>query len=219
MKKKSEYRGGSELHRLRPMKEGYDKKLFDKLYKLCKPIIKNLVRQIDCKRLGITSDIVESQFWDKMIYVFNRYYGEVDEEHLKADIFRSLSTYKNKILRSAYGEVAEINKGMASWEDLFDDSKEMMDDTDAQDAKSEMLRKVYDYMRKHLSLDAQLVFEVLVTPPPYIKERIKEGQRITNLLLVDFFELPKNRVSVKYFSELREDIDYWEKRAAKELHF
>ena len=94
-----------------------------------------------------------------------------------------------------------------------------MDDTDAQDAKSEMLLKVYDYMRKHLSLDAQLVFEVLVTPPPYIKERIKEGQRITNLLLVDFFELPKNRVSVKYFSELREDIDYWEKRAAKELHF
>ena len=144
MEKKSEYRGGSELHRLRPMKDGYDKKLFDKLYKLCKPIIKNLVRQIDCKRLGITSDIVESQFWDKMIYVFNRYYGEVDEEHLKADIFRSLSTYKNKILRSAYGEVAEINKGMASWEDLFDDSKEMMDDTDAQDAKSKMLRKVYD---------------------------------------------------------------------------
>lgn len=27
MEKKSEYRGGSELHRLRPMKEGYDKKL------------------------------------------------------------------------------------------------------------------------------------------------------------------------------------------------
>ena len=194
-----EHQQGSELHRLKPMKEGYDKKLFNKLYKVCKPIIRNLTRQIDYKRFNVTPDIIESYFWDKMIYVFNRYYGEVDEEHLKADIIRSLTTFKNKLLRAAYGELAEINM-------------------DEQNAKSEMLQMVYDYMNEHLSPDAQLVFEVLMTPPPYIKERIKDGQRITNLLLVDFFDLPKNRNSVRFFTEIREDIQYWEERAKKELH-
>ena len=210
---------GSELHRLRPMQKGYDQKLFNRLYKTCKPIIRNLVKQIDYKRFNVTQDIIESYFWDKMIYVFNRYYGEVDNEHLKADIIRSLTTFKNKLLRSAYGEQAEINKGMSSFEELFDDSKELEDDTDAQKAKSEMLQMVYDYMNKHLSPDALLVFEVLMTPPPYIRERIRDGQRITNLLLVDFFDLPKNRNSVRFFTELREDIQYWEERAKKELHF
>lgn len=210
---------GSELHRLKPMQKDYDQKLFNRLYKTCKPIIRNLVKQIDYKRFNVTPDIIESYFWDKMIYVFNRYYGEVDNEHLKADIIRSLTTFKNKLLRSAYGEQAEINKGMSSFEELFDDSKELEDDTDIQKAKSEMLQMVYDYMNKHLSPDALLVFEVLMTPPPYIRERVKDGQRITNLLLVDFFDLPKNRNSVRFFTELREDIQYWEERAKKELHF
>lgn len=219
VQQKEQYEQGSELHRLRPMKEDYDTKLFNRLYKTCKPIIRNLVRQIDYKRFNVTPDIIESYFWDKMVYVFNRYYGEVDEEHLKADIIRSLATFKNKLLRSAYGDLAEINKGMASFEDLFDGSKELEDDQEEQQAKSEMLKLVYDYMYSHLSPDAKLVFEVLMTPPPYIRERIKDGQRITNLLLVDFFDLPKNRNSVRYFTELREDIQYWEDRAKKELHF
>lgn len=210
---------GSELHRLKTMQENYDQQMFLRLYKVCKPVIRNLTKQIDYKRYNLTPDIISSYFWDKMLYVFNKYYGTCSEEHLKARILASLSTFKNKLLRSAYGEQAEYNQSLFKLDDLFDNDKELEDDSEEEKAKSEMLEMMYDYMKEHLSIDAYMIFEVLLTPPPYIKERIKENGRITNLLLVEFFGMPKTNASVKYISELRSDIQYWEDRAKEELKY
>lgn len=210
---------GSELHRLKTMRDDYDPRVFNRLYKICKPVIRNLVRQIDIKRFNVTADIIRDQFWDKFLFVFNKYYGTCEEEHLKARILASLATYKNKIIRKCYSEQAEYNMELRKLDDLFDDSKELEDDSEEQKAKSQMLELMYGYMKKHLSRDAYIVFEVLVTPPPYIKERMKSEGRITNGLLVDFFELERKKSSLKYFSELREEITYWEERAKKELKF
>lgn len=210
---------GSELHRLKTMQENYDQQMFLRLYKVCKPVIRNLTKQIDYKRYNLTPDIISSYFWDKMLYVFNKYYGTCSEEHLKARILASLSTFKNKLLRSAYGEQAEYNQSLFKLDDLFDNDKELEDDSEEEKAKSEMLEMMYDYMKEHLSIDAYMIFEVLLTPPPYIKERIKKNGRITNLLLVEFFDMPKTNSSVKYISELRSDIQYWEDRAKEELKY
>lgn len=210
---------GSELHRLKTMQENYDQQMFLRLYKVCKPVIRNLTKQIDYKRYNLTPDIISSYFWDKMLYVFNKYYGTCSEEHLKARILASLSTFKNKLLRSAYGEQAEYNQSLFKLDDLFDNDKELEDDSEEEKAKSEMLDMMYDYMREHLSMDAYMIFEVLLTPPPYIKERIKDSGRITNLLLVEFFDMPKTNSSVKYISELRSDIQYWEDKAKEELKY
>lgn len=210
---------GSELHRLKTMQENYDQQMFLRLYKVCKPVIRNLTKQIDYKRYNLTPDIISSYFWDKMLYVFNKYYGTCSEEHLKARILASLSTFKNKLLRSAYGEQAEYNQSLFKLDDLFDNDKELEDDSEEEKAKSEMLEMMYDYMKEHLSIDAYMIFEVLLTPPPYIKERIKDSGRITNLLLVEFFDMPKTNSSVKYISELRLDIQYWEDRAKEELKY
>lgn len=210
---------GSELHRLKTMQENYDQQMFLRLYKVCKPVIRNLTKQIDYKRYNLTPDIISSYFWDKMLYVFNKYYGTCSEEHLKARILASLSTFKNKLLRSAYGEQAEYNQSLFKLDDLFDNDKELEDDSEEEKVKSEMLEMMYDYMKEHLSIDAYMIFEVLLTPPPYIKERIKENGRITNLLLVEFFDMPKTNSSVKYISELRSDIQYWEDRAKEELKY
>lgn len=210
---------GSELHRLKTMQENYDQQMFLRLYKVCKPVIRNLTKQIDYKRYNLTPDIISSYFWDKMLYVFNKYYGTCSEEHLKARILASLSTFKNKLLRSAYGEQAEYNQSLFKLDDLFDNDKELEDDSEEEKAKSEMLDMMYNYMKEHLSMDAYMIFEVLLTPPPYIKERIKDSGRITNLLLVEFFDMPKTNSSVKYISELRSDIQYWEDRAKEELKY
>lgn len=210
---------GSELHRLKTMQENYDQQMFLRLYKVCKPVIRNLTKQIDYKRYNLTPDIISSYFWDKMLYVFNKYYGTCSEEHLKARILASLSTFKNKLLRSAYGEQAEYNQALFKLDDLFDNDKELEDDSEEEKAKSEMLDMMYNYMKEHLSMDAYMIFEVLLTPPPYIKERIKENGRITNGLLVEFFDMPKTNASVKYISELRSDIQYWEDRAKEELKY
>lgn len=208
---------GSEIHRLKPMKK-YDYSLFMKMYKLVKPVINNLLKGIDLKRYDVSKDILRDQFYDKMLYVFNKYYGEVDEEHLKANILRALSTYKLHLLKYAYNDKAEFNQKLKSFEDLFDDSKEYVDDNEEYRAKEYMYNLVKEYMDKNLSLDAKLVFECLISPPPFIEDHMK-GNRITNILLVEFFELPKTRGSVRYISELRQDIDYWIDRARKELHF
>lgn len=210
---------GSELHRLKTMQENYDQQMFLRLYKVCKPVIRNLTKQIDYKRYNLTPDIISSYFWDKMLYVFNKYYGTCSEEHLKARILASLSTFKNKLLRSAYGEQAEYNQALFKLDDLFDNDKELEDDSEEEKAKSEMLDMMYNYMKEHLSMDAYMIFEVLLTPPPYIKERIKDSGRITNGLLVEFFDMPKTNSSVKYISELRSDIQYWEDRAKEELKY
>ena len=104
-------------------------------------------------------------------------------------------------------------------EDLFDNDKELEDDDEEVKAKEEMLELLYKYMKEKLSPDAYMVFEVLLTPPPYIKERIKDGERITNIMLVEFFDMPRTKKSVKYIGELKQDILYWEEKAKEELHY
>ena len=207
---------GSELHRLNPMQEGYDQNLFKRLYKLCRPVIKNLVRQIDVRRYNVTSDILQSQFEDKMLFVFNKYYGKVEEEQLKAYILRSLSTYKVHLLKYAYNEKAKFNQSLTSLDELFDDSKEYIDDSDEVVYHEELLDKVHKNMKEHLSDDAYMVWQVITNPPPYVEER-SLGPRITNIVIAEFFDLPKTRRAVKWIGELREDIRYWMERAGEEI--
>lgn len=211
---------GSELHRLKVMSEDYDKKLFNKLYKLVQPVIRNLVRGIDVNRLNTSPDILISQFNDKMLFVFNKYYGTVEEEHLKANILRALSTYKNHLLKYAYSEKATFNQNLKSFEDLFDDSKEDFSDEleEQEKAKIEMWNLLKNYILDNLSPDAQLVWEVTINPTPYIEMNAKYG-RITNTLLVDFFDLPKTRDSVRYIGELKEEIQSVMEKAKKDLHY
>lgn len=211
---------GSELHRLKVMSEDYDKKLFNKLYKLVQPVIRNLVRGIDVNRLNTSPDILTSQFNDKMLFVFNKYYGTVEEEHLKANILRALSTYKNHLLKYAYSEKATFNQNLKSFEDLFDDSKEDFSDEleEQEKAKIEMWNLSKNYILDNLSPDAQLVWEVTLNPTPYIEMNAKYG-RITNTLLVDFFDLPKTRDSVRYIGELKEEIQSVMEKAKKDLHY
>lgn len=189
------------------------------MYKICKPVIRRLTKQIDNRRFNVTPDIISSYFWDKMLFVFNKYYGTCEEEHLKARILASLSTFKNHLLRTAYGEGAEYHQNLYQLEDLFDNDKNLEDDTEEEKAKGEMLDMLYKYMKKNLSPDAYLIFEILLSPPPYIKERIKDSSRITNILLVEFFDMPRTKSSVRYISELKEDIRYWEEKAKEDLHY
>lgn len=209
---------GSEIHRLKPMRE-YDENLFLRMYNICKPVIYRLSKQIDAKRYDVTPDIIRDQFWDKFLYVFNKYQGTCEEEHLKARLLSSLATYKNHLLQYAYGEVAEYNQSLQQLEDLFDDSKELEDDSEEQEARNEMYRLLYEYMKKHLSSDALLIFEVITTPPPYIKERVRQGNRITNVMLLEFFGLERKKSSLTYIAELREEITFWEERAKEDLHY
>lgn len=210
---------GPELHRIKPL-EKYDEKIFAKFYKLCKPVIKNLVKQIDCRRYNVSRDVINSYFWDKMLFLFNRYYEESEGnvEFLKAHILRGLSTYKYHLLQEAYSERAEYFQSLTSLDELYDNNKEDVTMEEDGAYKEELLKTLYDYMNKHLSPDAILIFECLMTPTAFLLEKTDNGRiRITNSMLAEFFDLPKAKTSIQYISDLRHDVEYWERRAMKEL--
>lgn len=209
---------GSELHRLKTMPENYDVNLFNQLYRVCKPVIRNLVKQIDCRRFNVTPDIIQSYFYDKMLYVFSRYQGTCSKDHLQAKILLSLATFKKKLLRAAYTDEAENNLELKHWDDLFDGDKELEDDSEEAKEKEDKLKTIEEYMKKHLSPDGMLLFGVLMDPPPYIKEYRGNGNgSITLMSLIHFFDMPKNRSSLKFMGELRRDVEYWIERAKQDL--
>lgn len=210
---------GPELHRIKPLKD-YDEKIFQKLYKLCKPVIRNIVKTIDCRRFNVSSDVMASYFWDKMLFVFNRYYKQCngDFEFLKAHILKGLNIYKYHLLHDAYTERAEYFQSLTSLDTLFDNNKEDVEFEEDNGYKEELLQILYNYMRSHLSPDAMLVFECLMTPTEFLLEKTEDGKhRITNKMLVEFFNLPMNRYSIAYIGDLRRDVEYWEQRAMKDL--
>lgn len=217
--KPKEERNGSEIHRLTEMPSDYDRELFNRLYKITRPVIRNLVRQIDYRRFNVSPDILASYFDDKFLFVFNKYQGKIPNEHLQANILRALSTFKNKLLRNAYGEKAEYNQGLTSMEDLFDNNKELEDDSEEAQAKEEHMEMIEGYMRKNLSPDAFLIFQLTMDPPEVLMATEDRGKRISNIAFVDFFELPRTKSSVKFIADLREDITYWIHRAQEELKY
>lgn len=217
--KPKEERNGSEIHRLTEMPQKYDRKLFNHLYKITRPVIKNLVRQIDHKRFNVSPDILASYFDDKLLFVFSKYYGTISEDHLQANILRALGMYKNKLLRSAYGDKAEYNQGLTSMEDLFDNCKELEDDSEEMEAKEDHMQMIENYIKEHVSPDAYLIFKLIMDPPEVLMATEHRGRRITNIAFVDFFELPRTRSSISFIANLREDITYWIRKAQKELKY
>lgn len=219
MKKEKEERNGSEIHRLTEMPENYDRELFNRLYRVTRPVIRNLVRQIDHRRFNVTPDILASYFDDKFLFVFNKYQGTCSEDHLQANILRALGTFKNKLLRNAYGAKAEYNQSLTSMEDLLDNNKELEDDSEETEAKEEHMRMIETYMEEHLSPDAFLIFKLTMDPPEVLIATEDRGKRISNVAFVDFFELPRTKSSVKFIADLREDITYWIHKAQEELKY
>jgi hypothetical protein len=156
-----------------------------------------------------------------MLYIFNKYYGTCSEEHLKARVLGGLSLFKNHLLHSAYTERAMFNQSLKSFEELFEDSNEDKGfaEEDLEITQTEMFNKIYDYMKSKLSGDGILIFEALYTPPPFIREYpgYKDGNRITNIMLREFFDLPATAKWEKYIRDLRSDVAYWIDRARVEL--
>lgn len=197
---------GSEIHRLREF-DHYDEALFNKMYGICRPLIKKLSRGIDCRRYNVSPDIIQSYFWDKFLFVYNKYQDKYDEERLKATLLSSLRTFRNKLLRSAYTRQAEFNSELASFEDIYESGKEWIDDSDETEYKEELSNRFNEFMQEHLTPDEYLVFRTELNPPPFFEARIKESHgKLSILHLIDFFEVPRDKKSHKMFTEMRKHI-------------
>lgn len=207
---------GSELHRLKKF-ENLDEKRFDKLYKACLPIIRKLSYNIDTRKYGVSRDIIQSYFSDKFMYVYNKY-QDYDDDRLKYTLIKSMTQFRNKLLRSAYTQIGEFQSDIASFEDLYESGKEWEDDSEETEYKEELSKKFHAFMQKHLSPDEYLLFVTQLNPPPFLEEKMKESHgRISILALVEFFDLPKTIKSQDIISDMRANINHALQLAAEEL--
>lgn len=197
---------GSELHRLKEFQH-VDEHVFNKMYKICKPLINKLARSIDCRRYNVSPDIIQSYFWDKFMYVYNKYQDEYDEERLKATLISSIRTFKNKLLRNAYTKQAEFNQELTSFEQVFEAGREWEDDTEETEYKEDLSLRFNEYLRSKLTPDEYLIFRTELEPPQFIQDkRIESHGKISVLTLIDFFELPRTKKSATLISEMRRNI-------------
>ena len=198
-----------ELHRLTPMKSDYDSELFDKLYRETKSLRKNLVKQIDANRFGVTPDIIESWFDDKFIFTFNKYCDKKDPKLLKGYIINSLKTYKFRVLRKAYTQQAEYFSGLI---ELDSEEKDLINIIPAEDDNLSnydlFIDTVINFFKERLSQDAYEILQLQLNPPPYILSRLnKSSSRISTKLIIEYFQLDDTKPVNQRINGLRKEID------------
>ena len=194
-----------EIHRLTIMQPNYDKILFNKIYHETEGLRNSLVFQIDARRYGVTSDIIKSWFDDKFMFVFNKYYGKIDNEVLKGYIINSLKTFKYRVLRNAYTK-----------NNLYNDSIHIEDHEnliniipvdDNMDSKKELLNLALSFLKKKLSKEAYTILDIELNPPPYIAFKLKSlNTKIPAKLIAEYLDLEVDSNSIAYINGLRKEI-------------
>jgi hypothetical protein len=195
-----------EHHRLKPMKEGYDEQLFNKLYKETASLRKKLAFEIDSRKFGVDYKEILSWFDVKFIFVFNKYYDQ-DPERLLGYIINALQTYKYRIMRSSYTKkynntINIKDEDLSRIEDI-EDEKEV-------DHRDELINIAMGYIKKHLSDNALMVLEIELNPPSYIEREMeflekKAGAQIPNNLIAEYLGFGDSPRAAKYIGELRRE--------------
>ena len=206
---------GSEIHRI-PEFEGIDQTRFNKYYKLCKPVIRNLTFGIDNRRFRVTPDIIQSYFWDKFLFVYNKYQSTYSDEKLKATLLSSLKTFKNKLLRRSYQEKALFNQELSSFENLFESGKEWLDDSEEQKEKEEKLDTIKEFMMNHLTSDEYLLFTIQLNPPVWFANKPKRKYLAIDDI-IEYFELPNDTTSRDMINRMKKHINKAIKLAATQF--
>jgi hypothetical protein len=201
-----------EIHRLKPMKEGYDEKLFNQLYKETEPLRRLLTYQIDSRRYGVTPDIIKSWFDDKFIFVFNKYYGDITEGQLKGRIINALKTFKFRMLRKAYSK-----NNIYLNEVRLDGEHGLINIIPLEEEITNhqlFLELALSYLKKNLCDDAFLVLEIELNPPHFILDKLNTSKtKIPAKLIAEYLDLESTRDSSLYINDLRSEVQYWVQEA------
>lgn len=209
-----------ESHRLKPMAPNYDEQLFNQLFKDTKDLRRKLAFEIDARKFGVDYNEVLSWFDVKFIYTFNKYYGD---PRLKGYIISSLQTLKLRIVKSSYQPKFELHNSFDITE-LYNYEALIVEEEDIDNEAKNLLVKAIDYIKARVSKDAYLIFELDLTPPPYILEKLAESSQkkipkcpasiIAEYLGIGEDNLPE---AINYIEELRKDVRDVVKRAQE--HF
>lgn len=194
-----------ELHRLKPMPDGYDQKLFNELYAKTRNLRESLIYQIDESRFGVTKEEIRSWFDDKFIFVFSKYFGKMEPPILLGYLINSLKTFKLKVLRRSYQLNNSINLNTIGVEDLsMFNSLE-----DSKDENSELLFNLaMEFLQNNLSREAWVLLNIQLNPPLFILSKLKnESSKIPGNLILEFLGEEVNTRNLEAIKILRKEIN------------
>lgn len=205
-----------EIHRLKPMNEDYDREIFNLIYQEVEPLKKALSNQIDHRRLGISQDVLHSWFDDKMLFVYNKHFQEMDPDVLKGYIINSLQRFKYRILRKAYTGEAEYFSSLVELEGEEKSYLNIIADPQEESDHEVFMGIVNGFMKDKLSREAYELYSLQLNPPPYILSRLKKASsRIPTSLLLEYYGYPDEKGN--HFKKLKREINKTIKMAKKEL--
>ena len=203
-----------ELHRLTTM-EGYDQKLFLRLFNETSKLRKSLAYRIDSRRFNVTTDIVESWFEDKFIYVFNKYHNQLEPDELKGKIIKSLIVHKAKIISKAYSDEAMINLSAVR---IDDDESLFQLANDELVNKEELWDMLMGFFKEELSPDALLLLELKLFTPEQLREKVsKRSTGIPARFYGEYMGYGVSKRSSKYINILNKEIAQTTEKAR--VHF
>ena len=178
---------------------------FDIMFnKTLRGLRRRVTKAIDPSRIGLSKDLVASYVDDKFMMVYAKYCGQFeDDEILKAQLITSLNNYARRLMRMAYNQ-ASVNFHLqtSSLETLYDNSKEdvslplSLESAEEVRLLAEWKELLYAYLEPRLTPDEWLIYQAIFNPPPFIQNR--GGASIE--ALIDYFELPRDTVSVRYIT-------------------
>lgn len=183
-----------EEHRLKPMKVGYDEKLFNELYQQTQKLREKLARGINPGYYGVEYQEVLSWFDVKFIFTFNKYQGE-NEKYLKGNIIKALSMYKSRILRNLYSEKRQIHnyQNIVDIEAAYNLKNYQIDfEQTPREVYKELLMS---FMEDNLSREAYRLLNIQIDPPLYITSRAAPPYiKIPNKLITEYLNIPLKKL-------------------------
>lgn len=211
-----------ENHRLKPMPQNYDVKVFNEIYQQTQNLRIKLSREIDHRRFGLTQDEIVSWFDDKFIFAFTKYYNTHNTEVLKGHIIRALQFFKCRVLRAAYTE--KYKNKLINIDDVTVFANSMIElPSEVTESYSQ---KLFEYLSTIISDNAVMVLKIKLNPPPYILSRSLDGNsnnckvskiKVTDSQILEYFGIPENKKSLRWLLNLNNEIQQGIEKAKK--HF
>lgn len=169
------------------MKEGYDQKTFNLLYKKTKSLRHKLAFEINPKYIGVSYQEVLSWFDDKFLFIFNKYYDQFDENVLLGYIINGLLNFKRRILINIMEHPERTNFYINRIE-LSDNSHQHIIPLDSEPDNSNLLANlVWGFFKERLSEEEFIIFEITINPPSYIAENLRDlSQHISTPLILRY---------------------------------
>lgn len=195
-----------ESHRLKPMDEGYNRKLFLSIYKETAALRRKLAFDIDSRKFGVDYREILSWFDVKLLFVFQKYQHD---EKVKGYVINALRTYKHRIIMNSYLPKNELHQTMD-----VNDCYELSEFTEEPNfivEEDTQLSIAKRYLKTIISEDAFFLLELELNPPPYILNQLanpeqKKIPKPNAEIIAEYLGIDDNEFAIDYIEKLRKEI-------------